>query len=50
MDRVLDRLDQVREELECAPCQYIPVVLPEIERIERKKKKILKKSRAKREV
>jgi hypothetical protein len=43
MDAAIDRLEQVREELACAPRQYRVIVLPEIERVLRKKQKIVRK-------
>lgn len=47
MEAALDRLEQVREELECHKEEHKEVIQREIEKIERKKLKIIKKSNLK---
>ena len=43
MEAAIDHLEQVREELECHRDEHRDVVVREVEKVERKKLKILKK-------
>lgn len=43
IEKVIDRLDQVREELECHREDHEIVITRELEKVQRKKLKILKK-------
>jgi hypothetical protein len=47
MEKAIDRLEQVREELECHKHQHEGVITRELEKVNRKKLKIVKKMRVK---
>ncbi len=43
MEAAIDRLEQVREELECHREEHRDIIMREVEKVERKKLKIVKK-------